>query len=660
MRGRGIRAVVLASSLLALAPAVAAGEAPWLAPETVSAPGERTGSLSFAVAPSGDAVAVWAIAAPDGKLAIRAATRDARGPWADPKTISTPESAPADGRVGVAIGPGGDVIVTWLASASGAGQAAVRVGATGAWRAPEALFGARGGGLVAFEPTGTLLGVWQRDGAIVAAARPPGSATWGEEQVLATSEESATLFALVSNPSGQAAALWRTARQAGAVVDRYRVAVRSPGESFSAPDQLSIEYGFPSGFDVGPDGTLIAMRLEDDPGGNLRRIQVASRPPGGPFSPFVRLTTGEGVRSASPPALEIDVAGHALAAWTEGVPAAPPRRSSIARTVVAEREPGGGWTAPHQISERNVSVGARGIAVNHSGGALVVMRRLFAGQTRLEAAVRPGRGQPFGPPERVTPFFRDFADQAQGGIDGEGIAAIAYLEDGAVRSSLRTGGTAGKVKLTAGQLRTNQRISQAALRRATAIEARLAEGLTAADIRPGALGATAFAANVQVSGAETGALSPPGTGRPLVVSGAQGDGADAVRLTAAQLRINQRISQAGLRRANRLADLFDGHLTGADIADGAIRPEHLAPGLAIASASPDPQIVSTGHPQGDRRRQPVRVSLSAAQLRINQRIAQAAVRRLNSLVARLELGLPGSSFAPGSIRAADLAPELRR
>jgi hypothetical protein len=47
--------------------------------------------------------------------------------------------------------------------------------------------------------------------------------------------------------------------------------------------------------------------------------------------------------------------------------------------------------------------------------------------------------------------------------------------------------------------------------------------------------------------------------------------------------------------------------------------------------------------------------LSAAQLRINQRIAQAGVRRANALVARLEAGLTGAEFADGSITARNLA-----
>ena len=47
---------------------------------------------------------------------------------------------------------------------------------------------------------------------------------------------------------------------------------------------------------------------------------------------------------------------------------------------------------------------------------------------------------------------------------------------------------------------------------------------------------------------------------------------------------------------------------------------------------------------------------SVGQLRINQRIAQAAVRRTNTLRRTLAAGLTGENFADGSITAIDWAP----
>ncbi|MEQ9337118.1 MAG: PKD domain-containing protein [Miltoncostaeaceae bacterium] len=121
----------------------------------------------------------------------------------------------------------------------------------------------------------------------------------------------------------------------------------------------------------------------------------------------------------------------------------------------------------------------------------------------------------------------------------------------------------GRVTLTASQLRINQRISQAAVRRVAALQART-DGLPVPE-------------------------DPP-RGEP-----------GRVTLTVAQLRINQRISQAALRRVNALSNRVQG-----------------LPAPAPAEGAPG------------------RLTLSAAQLLTNQRIAQAAVRRVNALTACLD------------------------
>ncbi len=50
-----------------------------------------------------------------------------------------------------------------------------------------------------------------------------------------------------------------------------------------------------------------------------------------------------------------------------------------------------------------------------------------------------------------------------------------------------------------------------------------------------------------------------------------------------------------------------------------------------------------------------RVTLSTRQLRINQRISAAAVRRANALQDRLAAGLTGDDFRDGTLGAQDLA-----
>ena len=92
---------------------------------------------------------------------------------------------------------------------------------------------------------------------------------------------------------------------------------------------------------------------------------------------------------------------------------------------------------------------------------------------------------------------------------------------------------------------------------------------------------------------------------------------------------------------------------------GAIGQGRLAPRLQIVRATPaanEPAASRTEiAPPGSGGKA---LSLSAAQLRINQRIAQAGVRRANALVAHLQAGLDGGEFADGSITARALAPGL--
>jgi hypothetical protein len=121
------------------------------------------------------------------------------------------------------------------------------------------------------------------------------------------------------------------------------------------------------------------------------------------------------------------------------------------------------------------------------------------------------------------------------------------------------------VSLTAAQLRINQRISQAAIRRLNVLTARV-------DLLP-----------------------PPEPN--------EGGAGGSVSVSERQLLINQRIAQAAVRRANTLAGRLEGR---------------------------QPPLTPEGARSGSEN-----VTVSARQLLINQRIAQAAVRRANALAERI-------------------------
>jgi YVTN family beta-propeller protein len=208
--------------------------------------------------------------------------------------------------------------------------------------------------------------------------------------------------------------------------------------------------------------------------------------------------------------------------------------------------------------------------------------------------------------------------------------------------------------LSASQFLINQRIYQAAIRRANAIEAWLSAGIEARDVCGGALGVDRFAASVGFVAA--GGPRPAARPRPLTVAPPGRQDAGAERASAALALINQRIAQAAILRANALGERIGGRLTGGDIKDAQLTNGQLVAGLGFGAPggapSPPASVTNVGRRTGG---DPGAVTLSAAQLRINQRIGQQAVRRVNALVDDLASGLVGASFAPGAIGGSEVA-----
>lgn len=230
-------------------------------------------------------------------------------------------------------------------------------------------------------------------------------------------------------------------------------------------------------------------------------------------------------------------------------------------------------------------------------------------------------------------------------------AVCAPVDPPAASSSPST-----KVTASVTQLRINQRISSAAVRRANAIQAWLDAGIVSDDLCGQSLVPRDFGPGVVLgAGAQsTGGAADP---RPLMVAAPGKPG--KVRRTVGQLRINQRISSAALRRINALTTRMT-ELTGGDVVDGAVTAGKLNGTSSIVSASTTGTAATASTtrvapPKGGN----ATFTLTPRQLRINQKISQAAVRRVNALTARIAAGLTSANFADGSITAIDLDPGLR-
>jgi hypothetical protein len=134
----------------------------------------------------------------------------------------------------------------------------------------------------------------------------------------------------------------------------------------------------------------------------------------------------------------------------------------------------------------------------------------------------------------------------------------------------KTGG-GDTVQLTEEQLLINQKISQAAVLRSNAVRDRLAQGLTAAQIGNGAI--TSAKLRPGLSFGTPGAAS---TGTPITVPSANGSGGQ-VTLSEEQLLINQRISQAAVRRSNLNIGMLQSGLTQDAVAAGGIGAQNVTP-----------------------------------------------------------------------------------
>ncbi len=219
-------------------------------------------------------------------------------------------------------------------------------------------------------------------------------------------------------------------------------------------------------------------------------------------------------------------------------------------------------------------------------------------------------------------------------------------------------GGSGSISISRRQLAINQRIGQAALKRLNAIEDWINAGIVATDLCGGGIGAGDLEAiDLALAGAGPEPRLP--APRPLSIERLSPIDLGRFSVSPGQLRTNQRIYQAALRRARGLRARLAGSLTGGDIRDGQLDWDALPPGammtrLERGNGSPPSTTnisVRSSRPRGG-------IRVSASQLRINQKIAQAAVREANALRAQIGAGLTGENFAPASISARDFTPEI--
>lgn len=628
-------------------------------------------TTAVAVADDGRALVAWTASAPGRRGVVVRIRTGPDGLWSAPQRIATDPPQPG-GRAVAAIGEDGRRVVAWR-SAAGL-RVLVRVPAASRFAAAPAPPAAREFVAPAIAvASGRVVLAWvEHDAAGRWTARRATlrAGAWDPDPPL-----DLVASGVVSDPAAPAAPVVALGRDGD-------TAVAWPGATVSADQER-----------------VVPVRAV------VRRGRVGGAP--GDFrweAPQTLSAAGRSVAVAAGPARQATPAGHLLATWVEG-----------ARVVAAVRDPtAAAFAAPERIGDVPGGAGFPAAAVNEEGYAAVAWGAFATDGVVVRARLRSGASGLWGPERDLGRLDSDAILRLRAmrvAIDRRRIASIAWPDPqgpgsasvllgrlsaagvqgpavevqtgentddfalgagsaGATLVARRTApdsepnvdlvatvvGAPGRVALTAGQLLTNQRIAQAALRRANAALERL-WAVSAYHVRDGSVGAADLGPAIAVTGTAGGSV-PAGPITPLAIVPARPGG--TVTATAAQLLVGQRIAQAAVRRANAGRTVLGRGLGGANVVDGQISAAKLAPGLTITGTTPSTRPPVGAFPPRDVvPRPPMRLALSVAQLIVNQRVAQEAVLRAGWLVERLNGGLTGADLQDGGLDPVDLEPSLR-
>lgn len=665
-RTRRLAVAVAGLAVAACAPIAAGDEVPQ---QVVGPRFEMARGPAVAVAPGGAAVVAWVGGRGPGD-GIRARVRPARGaPWGPIRTLAAPTLRTPSPPV-AALAADGTVTVAWRGPSGAVMVAEGRPLAEPGWRTARIVPSTPGfvGARLAGGPRPTL--VWaerHRDGWRVQVHRRTGGGVWPASAAF-RSEDLGLAPAgtdlpprLAVNAAGSVAAIWPPASFAPrTATEPVRLTTLAPGaRAWGAPATLGARGG-DADVALSPAGHVGATWIADadaDP-----RIEALVVPPGAAVSaPEVILRGTAGQPGASFPRIAVNRGGDAVVAWTQGA------QTPAGLSLRARRRSGasGLWGPERVVEDRFLFYSVfelmeTRVAMDERRVAHVAWMDPDGPGTAFVHAAR-GVGDRW---ERVATLGvgEDITEPALA-VDARGGALVAtprVIALGEPNRELVLASYPEPVRpaLTASGLLISQRIAQAALRRLNAVRALLEGGVPAERIRPGTVGADRFAPGITIAGTPGPEPEPPPPlPLPLPLPADRSPEAGApVRVSVTQLRINQRIARAAVRRATAIESLLAAGLDDALLAPGAITPAALLPGLTIASVAgsgPAPREVRPAPADGDR---PDRIRLTAGQLQINQRIAQAAVLRADRLVERAEGRFTGADIRPGGIGPRSIGP----
>ncbi len=628
---------ILAAILTTAAVPVAGASATTPGTQVLGAPELQPADPDLAIAPSGAQVIAFTGRSESGFAVLTRSRARAGGPWGPAVRVSpVARTRPADPAV--AIDPRGAAVVIWR-SPDEPVRSAVRRSAGAEWTRLSVAGGPAGFDSPAVALTdGIATAAWV-DGRGSArrahrAVLDLAAGAWRVSAPLAVDGATAvsvggdgTVAAVWAGPDAGASGVDATADATPGPVGASRHAPAAAG--WEPPVKLSDAGSNPSA-DVADDGSTIAG-WKDVMHAPVNR--AALRPAGSAgWSPPEDIGGGR-----FGPSVAVNGRGEALAAWlgpNDGGPAP--------FDVFARRRRGDAWEATVRLDAVDVGGSNALVDLDDLGnGFIAVLDPEGPGSATVRGSVWT----------RPAPAPVEAGGLAVGG-DGERFALASSGRGDALLASTRSlavddparntdlVGTPlrvttcgpqviddrttpdGTVTLSATQLRINQRISSAGIRRADAIEAWLDAGIEARDLCGGAIVASVLGPGVEAGAPATARGRFSADPRPLRIAPPARKTGVEFTLSAAQLRINQRIASRVVRQANALTARLDDGLSGGDLAAGAVTPETLAPtiGLVAVAAGPTPPPTRTALAPATTKTG-VTFTLSAEQLRINQRIA---------------------------------------
>ena len=265
--------------------------------------------------------------------------------------------------------------------------------------------------------------------------------SWLAPVNLSAPGKDATNPVVAMDDAGSTVAIWE--RQ-NIISHNIQVSTRSPGGSFSAPLDLSVQSQDPE-VAMTPGGEAVAAwwHFANPPGSYV--LQVSTRPPGGAFSSPVDVASLPVGVIPSSIQLAVNAAGATVLGWTRRDPSSAVD-PSVTFVEASVRPAGGSFSMPAVVSPQPLVVAqsatGASVAIDGSGEATVAWSYNDGADQVIQVATRPAGGD-FSLPEPISEGGEDaFSPALAADSAGNAIAiwSRADGEDVFVQASIRPSG----------------------------------------------------------------------------------------------------------------------------------------------------------------------------------------------------------------------------